>query len=147
MVVVSFGNNDIAEFSDGQARVSFLETVENCTNVIGESARWRPTYWVGPLPVNEERMPFYSSVLQRDLFFRNAKVTELNATFADIATNLKVPYLDLFSVLSDDPNYKEAIATLDGLHPNGDGYELVARMIVTWRPWRSAIDGARGAAV
>jgi lysophospholipase L1-like esterase len=141
IMVVSFGNNDIAELGDGQTRVPFQETIETCAQVIRESSRWRPTYWVGPLPVDEAKMPFYSSALQRDLFFRNSRIAELNGRFESMATTLDVPYLDLFSVLCGDPSYAEAVASKDGLHPNGNGYQLIAHTIAAWKPWRHVVDG------
>lgn len=145
IIVMSFGNNDIAELDDGQTRIPFDETIETCAHVVSQSSRWRPTYWVGPIPVDERKMPFHSSVLQRDLFYRNARIAELNARFDAIARNLDIPYLDLFSVLSRDPVYAEAIQSKDGLHPNGAGYDLIARKIATWGAWRIAMNEAMAA--
>jgi len=139
LVVISFGNNDIAEFDDGTTRTPVGETLAIAVEAVTRAASWRQTLWVGPVPVDETRMPFFSRLLQKNLTYRNARIQHLNGAFARAAQRIGVPYLDLVTPLSGNPEYLAAIAKGDGLHPNGRGYDIIAQTVHDWSGWRKAV--------
>ena len=52
-----------------------------------------------------------------------------------------MPYLDLFSQLELNSNWESALRKSDGLHPNYEGYVMMAAMIGEWSGWRDLFDG------
>ena len=40
-----------------------------------------------------------------------------------------MPYLDLYSNFADDPDWDASLRASDGLHPNADGYVMMAARI------------------
>ena len=140
-VMLTMGNNDAAEFEDGALRVPLETTLANVRGVVSECcALWR-TLWISPTPVYEGKMPFYSRQLGRNLTFRNARLSAMNKHFAEIAAQVNVDYFDLFTALQGDADWARAIQLNDGLHPDGSGYEAVARHVAGWAPWRAQITG------
>jgi acyl-CoA thioesterase-1 len=138
-VMLTMGNNDAAEFEDGTLRVPLEKTLANVRGIVSELARWRRTLWISPTPVDESRMLFYSRQLGKNLTFRNARLGELATHFAAIAAEFGVPYFDLFGKLQADADWRRAIALNDGLHPDGSGYEAVARLISGWDAWKAEL--------
>lgn len=85
------------------------------------------------------RCLFFSRQLGKNLTFRNTRLGDLAVRFAGIATEYGVPYLDLFSKLQADAHWLRAIALNDGLHPDGSGYEAIARHVAGWDTWRAEV--------
>lgn len=141
-VMLTMGNNDAAEFEDGALRAPLAETLANARAILGECSKLRRTLWVGPTPVDEAKMPFYSAQLGRNLTFRNARLREFAQRFAEIAAQLSVPYFDLFAALENDPEWGRSVSQNDGLHPRGAGYEAAARHIAGWDAWQAEVAGA-----
>ncbi|MEQ8227465.1 MAG: GDSL-type esterase/lipase family protein [Rhodospirillales bacterium] len=133
-LVFSFGTNDTAE-EGGQTRVTFDRSLENARAMISEAMDWKPTLWIGPPPVDETQQPFQAGpgMPQRD--FLNSRVAALSDAFADIAAEMGVPYLDLFTPLSGDSAWQSAAG--DGVHPPDDGYAIIAERVAGWDAWRS----------
>ena len=135
-VILTMGNNDAAEFEDGTLRVPLEKMIANVRGIVEACSRWRRTLWISPTPVDEGKMPFYSRQLGRNLTFRNARLGDLAARFAAIAAEFNTPYFDLFSKLQADADWARAIKLNDGLHPDGSGYEAIARHVHGWDAWR-----------
>ncbi|WP_319780572.1 GDSL-type esterase/lipase family protein [Maridesulfovibrio sp.] len=54
---------------------------------------------------------------------------KLAAEFSKICINLDIPYLDINSPLRNNPAYIKALKESDGVHPNSEGYGIMAGMI------------------
>jgi lysophospholipase L1-like esterase len=65
----------------------------------------------------------------------------LNAGFREAAAIAGITYLDVFTPLSTNPDFAEALARNDGLHPDGAGYALVAEAVGTSDAWRNLSKG------
>ena len=73
--------------------------------------------------------------------FRNEMIKTYSAAFAKKAAEIGVPYLELFSDLVDDPDWHASLRASDGLHPNADGYVMMAARVTAWNAWRAWFDG------
>ncbi len=137
LVVLTLGNNDAAEFDSGELRVPLEKTLANARRIVSGCAAMRRVLWISPTPVEEARMPFYSHQLGKNLTFRNARLAHLSMGFSEIAAEFEAPYFDLFTRLQGDPTWRAAIQLRDGLHPDGSGYEAIARHVGEWDAWRA----------
>ena len=58
-----------------------------------------------------------------------ADILKLNAWMKDYAKSVNAVYVDYFSALVDDKGWmKDGIAN-DGLHPNPEGYKIMAPLV------------------
>ena len=137
-LVFSFGTNDMA-MEDGILRVSLEDSINNAKKILAEANAWLPTLWVGPPPVNDDNMPF-ASLPGRERFFSSTRIGALNVSYKYLAQTLDIPYLDVFTPLSENPEWISSFHADDGVHPNQKGYQLLAKIVNLWPAWRSWFD-------
>lgn len=137
-LVFSFGCNDMA-MDNGELRNSPEEAVASARRMISEAKDWLPTLWVGPMPVNDDDMPF-SSAPGRERFLSSSRNVQLSDMFQELANELGVPYLDIFTPTASDPNWAQHYIPGDGVHPRGSGYAAVAEHFIGWDAWRKWFD-------
>lgn len=138
-LVFSFGVNDTAQEADGSLRVPADEAIAIARRMVAEAKAWKPTLWLGPMPVDERRMPIsIPGSPPRD--FRNERIGALSAHYAAVAADLGVPYLDLFGRLAADRRWNDLLAAGDGVHPPGEGYQFIAALLSDWPAWRTWFD-------
>lgn len=135
VLVFAFGVNDTAEEPGSGGRVSLEESIATARAILEAAKGWHPTLWIGPAPISEERQPVNPRPgVTYD--FRNERIAAINAAYAELATELALPYLDVYTPLSDEPEWAEDLGAGDGVHPTADGYELMAELIEEWAGWR-----------
>lgn len=137
-LVFSFGANDMAEL-DGDVRVPVETSVETARTMIAEASAWKTVLWVGPSPVIDDDQPFHSAT-GVDYTFSSQRIAELSDWYADVAGDLGVPYLDLFTPLSATSDWPESFVDGDGVHPRDPGYALIAERFTGWSAWRALFD-------
>jgi acyl-CoA thioesterase I len=137
-LVFSFGANDMAEL-DGDVRVPVQTSVETARTMISEASVWKTVLWVGPTPVIDDDQPFHSAS-GVDYTFSSQRIAELSDCYADVAGDLGVPYLDLFTPLSATSDWPESFVDGDGVHPRDPGYALIAERFTGWSAWRALFD-------
>jgi acyl-CoA thioesterase-1 len=140
--VFAIGINDSAyeksAAMDGQ-RVPLDRSLEVIGGMLTASKRFGPVLWVGPTPVVEAMMPL--DRLPGVVYdFRNAVIGEYSRAYAARAEALDVPYLDLCTPLAGDSAWEAALRKSDGLHPNSEGYVMMAARICDWPAWRNLLD-------
>jgi acyl-CoA thioesterase-1 len=140
--VWAIGINDSAHertaTTDG-LRVPLNESLDRISRMINASKSVGPALWVGPTPVIEEMMPI--DRLPGVIYdFRNGVIETYNHAFAQKAAEISVPYLDLYSDLAGDPDWDASLRASDGLHPNADGYVMMAARVTAWNAWRAWFD-------
>ena len=134
-LLFAFGINDTARELDGSLRVPPDESVILARRIIGTAKAWKPTLWLGPMPIEEARMPIsIPGSPPRD--FQNARIAALSARYTALARDLEVPYLDLFTDLAADRTWPALLAGSDGIHPTAAGYAHIAALIGRWTAWR-----------
>ncbi len=140
--VWAIGINDSAHertaTTDG-LRVPLNESLDRISRMINASKSVGPALWVGPTPVIEEMMPI--DRLPGVIYdFRNGVIETYNHAFAQKAAEISVPYLDLYSDFAGDPDWDASLRASDGLHPNADGYVMMAARVTAWNAWRAWFD-------
>ena len=58
-----------------------------------------------------------------------ADILKLNAWMKDYAAKAGAIYVDYFSALVDDKGWLKDGISADGLHPNADGYKIMAPIV------------------
>jgi acyl-CoA thioesterase-1 len=66
---------------------------------------------------------------------RNNRVKRLNGLVRELCVKIRVPFIDLFSSLNDDVQYKRELVQGDRVHPSSPGYEKVFELIRNDRSW------------
>jgi len=140
--VWAIGINDSAHektaSTDG-LRVPLDESLDRISRMINTAKSVGPALWVGPTPVIEEMMPI--DRLPGVVYdFRNGVIETYNNAFAKKASEIGVPYLDLYNDLAGDPNWDASLRASDGLHPHADGYVMMSARVTAWDAWRNWFD-------
>ena len=140
--VWAIGINDSAHektaSTDG-LRVPLDESLDRISRMINTAKSVGPALWIGPTPVIEEMMPI--DRLPGVIYdFRNEMIETYSNAFAVKAAEIGVPYLDLYSDLAGDPDWDASLRASDGLHPNADGYVMMAARVTAWDAWRNWFD-------
>ncbi len=122
-VVFSFGTND-ATAEDGALRVAADRSVDNLAQMIDDAhALDLDVFVVGPAPVGEPA--------------QDARIGELSAAFAVVASERDVSCVDTLTALSATPEWTAEAAANDGAHPGAGGYSALAQLILEggWIDW------------
>lgn len=141
--IFAIGINDSAyeksAAMDGQ-RVPLDRSLEIISGMLTGARDFGPVLWIGPTPVVEAMMPL--DRLPGVIYdFRNPAIGDYSRAYAARAEALGVPYLDLYTPFVSDPAWAAALRKSDGLHPNADGYAMMAARICEWPAWRSLFGG------
>lgn len=118
-VVISCGVNDTV-IENGSARVAPDESRANVRDIL-RGARKYKVLMLGPPPVGEDE--------------QNERIMFLSQAFAQEAEVLGVPYIDLFSPLASDAEYKREVSSHDGSHPRSSGYTKIANVVSSSPSW------------
>lgn len=120
VMVLLGGTNDLA-------RGVSLETIRNNVTMILDLAEAH-----GITPVLASILPVSDHHAERDPSYRRtvlrppSDILELNNWMMQEAQTRGVPYLDYFSAMADDTGQLQADLGPDGLHPNAEGYKVMA---------------------
>lgn len=118
-IVLSCGVND-AMIENGAVRVSPDESRANVRRMLGDAGKYRLLV-VGPPPVADDE--------------HNQRIMRLSEAFSREAAALGVPYVDVYSVLASDADYRHEIARNDGAHPRSRGYAKLAEIVGSSPSW------------
>jgi lysophospholipase L1-like esterase len=138
-LVFAFGGNDAKEEVGRGIEVPLERSAENARAILAEARDWKPTLWIGLIPMSETK-PYPRLLGGGQYRFSNARQAEYNARYAEIAGELGVPFLDLHSLLMNDPDWERLTQAGDGSNPAAEGYARLARLIVNWTAWRAWFD-------
>lgn len=137
-LVFSFGVNDTA-LENGVRRVPFERSLEIAREMMTSAKDWLPTLWVGPPPVELDETTFDPTPDIHYQFTRE-RIRELSTAYAEIASQIGVPYFDLYDRLDGAPEWQNCYDGSDGVHPQSQGYALVSQHISQWDSWRALFD-------
>ncbi|MEM8502520.1 MAG: GDSL-type esterase/lipase family protein [Cyanobacteria bacterium P01_D01_bin.1] len=136
-LVLSVGVNDSARACrpDGRPvtdRESFAKTLEQ---LLIQSQRLCPVFFVGMVPVNELAMPFANV-----LYFSRKEQRYYNQVTRQLCEAHQVPYLDLFEQWSRESDEWVCDRLCpDGIHPNSRGYCTILETVSAWQPFTQVI--------
>jgi len=136
-LVLSVGVNDSARTCrpDGRPvtdRTRFIQTLEQ---LLVQSQRLCPVFFVGMVPVNELAMPFANV-----LYFSRSEQQSYNQVTRQLCEAHQIPHLDLFEQWSQASEawVCDRLCT-DGIHPNSLGYRTILETVKAWQPFAHAI--------
>ena len=137
-IVFSFGLNDATRI-DEALRVPLMQAEAIARAMVADAASVWPVLWIGPTAIDDGTQPLLSSlgILQTK---KNTETARYDECYRRLAGELGVPYLPLFAMLSSHPSWTSML--VDGVHPNADGYDLIADTIGRWKPWQDLLAGA-----
>lgn len=136
-LIFMFGLNDCADFNGEGVRVPLERSVDAARAMIAGAMAWKPVLWLGMTPVRRVP-PSITPGLGVTYTFDRSRAAVLNEAYQTAARALGVPYIDLFSALSEDPAWDAVLDAGDGVHPTADGYRRMADLIArepSWRAW------------
>jgi lysophospholipase L1-like esterase len=135
LIVLGTGVNDIARV-DSKPRTKSEDVLNTFAQLIDTLTGLSKLIVVGPFPVHEPKMPFYSSVTDLNLCFQNNDIREISKAYGEKCESKGIPYLNLFGDLLICDDYQKGLKLGDGLHSNSDGYHAVADLVENWSPWK-----------
>jgi lysophospholipase L1-like esterase len=121
----SFGTND-ASLENGAPRVSHDDSVRAARTILTAAKALCPVLFSGPPAAELEG---------RETSF--PRLAALSRSYAELARELGVPYLDLFVLTRDNQAWHAAVQRGDGVHPDAAGYAILASFVITWGAWRA----------
>jgi lysophospholipase L1-like esterase len=121
-IVFSYGTNDTT-LEDGKLRVELLDSVKNTRQILSVAKKNYPILMVSPPPTGDRE--------------QNSRMQVLSGHFATLCQELDVPYLDVFTPLTNSPIWMTEVKAGDGAHPNAAGYSELAQIVQNWSAWSS----------
>ncbi|MGK7956877.1 MAG: GDSL-type esterase/lipase family protein [Crocosphaera sp.] len=130
LIMLSVGVNDSARLRrpNGRLFTDFETYQQEIENLLDKAQQLCPVYFVGMVPVDEEKMPFIDC-----FYFNHFDQYRYKEVTKKACQSRNIPYLDIFDLwLGRGENYVKSRLINDGLHPNVKGYESLYEDIVNW---------------
>jgi acyl-CoA thioesterase-1 len=118
-LVLSCGVNDTV-MGGQHRRISVEESCANVREILSRAKKYN-VIMVGPTPITDDE--------------HNRRVGDISLAFAREALALGTPFVDLFSRLASDQDYRREVASNEGLHPRSTGYAKIAAIIGSSPHW------------
>ncbi|MDX2240441.1 MAG: GDSL-type esterase/lipase family protein [Leptolyngbyaceae cyanobacterium bins.302] len=131
-IILSVGANDSARLGHRQGRnFTDFETFERAIAYLLDTAQQLcPVWFVGMVPVNEAKMPFWDC-----LYYNHADQYRYKEATRLACQARQIPYLDMFDRWQAKGTvWQEARLSQDGLHPNVAGYQAILAEVLAWAP-------------
>jgi lysophospholipase L1-like esterase len=131
VIILSVGVNDSARLRRPNGRLfTEFETYQlEIENLLDKAQQLCPVYFVGMVPVDEEKMPFINC-----FYFNHFDQYRYKEVTKKACQSRNIPYLDIFDLwLGRGENYVKSRLINDGLHPNVKGYESLYEDILNWQ--------------
>jgi acyl-CoA thioesterase-1 len=137
LLVFAFGFNDAAKPVGGKAQVDLETSVTTARTMMQAACGMSDVLWIGPTPLDESVNPMQTASGDWDM--RNDEIASYDAAYAQIASELGVPYLRLLPDFRVSERYQRALRTGDKVHPSTNGYALIAETVAGWEPWKAVL--------
>ncbi|MGB5596476.1 MAG: GDSL-type esterase/lipase family protein [Crocosphaera sp.] len=131
VIMLSVGVNDSARLrrSNGRLFTEFETFQQEIENLLDKAQQLCPVYFVGMVPVDEEKMPFIDC-----FYFNHFDQYRYKEVTKKACLSRNIPYLDIFDLwLGRGEDYVNSRLINDGLHPNVKGYESLYKDILNWQ--------------
>lgn len=131
VIMLSVGVNDSARLRrpDGRLFTDFETYQQEIENFLDQAQQLSPVYFVGMVPVDEEKMPFIDC-----FYFNHFDQYRYKEVTKKACQSRNIPYLDIFDLwLGRGEDYVKSRLINDGLHPNVKGYESLYDDILNWQ--------------
>lgn len=125
-IVLGCPLNELPRNASGKPFYDFAPFGRRYQKLIMSLKEIAPVTVVGPPPVAEAKLPFFSEVAGQDYYFKNTDIAAHDDTMCDLYKSCGVPYISVFEHLLHNPDYIAGLHANDGLHTNGEGYAAQA---------------------
>ncbi|HAS87877.1 MAG TPA: lipase [Desulfovibrio sp.] len=100
---------------DAVKNIPLQQSKFSTQNILGDAKNKYATLFISPPPMIDAE--------------KDERTKILTAEFSQICVSLDIPHLDINSPLRENPDYIKALKESDGVHPNAEGYGIMAGMI------------------
>ena len=143
LIVLGTGANDLSRFAEGELagkpRTTQTSLLRTFRTLISELNTIATLLVIGPPVIDADRMPFKMAKLPT-LDFRNEDIETVSQIYQDICREANIPFLNLYEAISQNQLYGRSLKEgADGLHPTGDGYQVIAEHVRAWDAWQKMI--------
>lgn len=135
-LVFMFGVNDCADFNGTGVRVPKGDSLATAVSMLSQAREQLPTVWIGMTPVRRTP-PVISPGPGVTYTFDRTRTADLNDAYRSAAAQIGIPYLDLHSLLAQDPDWNSMLDQGDGVHPDDAGHRRVAKLVTEFDGWRA----------
>jgi lysophospholipase L1-like esterase len=94
------------------------DTLTAVRSMLTEGATMGKVALMGPAPVHNPE--------------KDTACKALSEKFAELCSELNVPYLPVYDLVKDSPIYKADLEKGDGVHPGTPGYSQIAQAVLEW---------------
>ncbi|MFT7674463.1 MAG: acyl-CoA thioesterase-1 [Gammaproteobacteria bacterium] len=137
LVIFAFGFNDAASVNGDNPQVDLVRSVGNAREILAEASKLTDVFWLGPTPVDESVNPLVTEIATWQMY--NQTISEYDQAYANLSDSLGINYLSLYQIFINNPQYQQALATADKVHPADAGYALIAEAVARWDKWQMMV--------
>ena len=119
-LILCFGIED-TDVLDGKPRLSNQESIDALRKIILQTKNHCKLLMVGITPVYDPQ--------------RNNRIRRLNSLQKELCVKARVPFVDLFTSLSEDVQYKRELAKGDKYYPGEFGNQKIYDLVWNDRAW------------
>lgn len=120
-LVFSFGTNDCVE-KKRRPRLTEVESIAHTRSILSRAQQLWPVLMIGPPRTGVADL--------------DARLEPLAAAQSQLCDELRIPYFDVFRLVTDWEVWHRETAEGDGIHPGPGGYAMLAEAVAAWQPWR-----------
>ncbi|MCZ4282744.1 GDSL-type esterase/lipase family protein [Kiloniella laminariae] len=134
-IVFASGSNDFATLDGNLPRTPPHRAFKQFRELALRLREVAPVLALGPTPVEETKMPVLSPLTNMMFYFNNQTLATGSEGYQHVCVEEKIPYIDLFSLLQNSPEYLAGLNENDGLHSNAKGYQAMAKVLSVSSEW------------
>ncbi|WP_120495253.1 GDSL-type esterase/lipase family protein [Kiloniella sp. EL199] len=148
-IVFATGSNDFALIESSTPQKPMPRTpmprtprhraMKNFEALMSELSEIAPLLVFGPTPVDESKLPFFSTVSNMNFDFKNEELASGSAEYSAICQDLNIPYINMHQALSESDDFMAGLAENDGLHSTGKGYQAMAEIVQSSSHWQGLL--------
>ncbi|MDY6941329.1 MAG: GDSL-type esterase/lipase family protein [Cyanobacteriota bacterium] len=130
LIILSVGTNDSPRLGrpNGRNYTDFDRFTTQIDSLLDRAGQLCPILFVGMVPVNESKMPFWDC-----FYYTHADQHRYKEATKQACDRRNIPYLDLFDLwMARGEAWCDRRMTSDGLHPNTLGYQALLEDVLSW---------------
>lgn len=120
-IVFCFGVNDTT-LASGTTRVELEQSIQNAQQILKVAQENYAVLMISPAAISDSN--------------QNSRIQTLSQRFAQLCGELNIPYLDIFTPLSQSEIWLQEVAAGDRYHPDAGGYAEFAQIVQNWSVWK-----------